>query len=96
MQATVFTLLKFGCLCLYAGALAGLAGWLPPTLAGFALPLRNIVALMLLVHVLELAPAFPYVRRYPGSLATSIVLALLFGVLHWLPLKQTGATAPRT
>jgi hypothetical protein len=32
--------------------------------------------------------AFKHIQRYPGPLIDSVALTLLFGFLHWLPLKQ--------
>jgi hypothetical protein len=32
--------------------------------------------------------AFKYVKTYSGPLWVSVVLALLFGVLHWMPLAR--------
>jgi len=43
--------------------------------------------------VLECALAFKYVKTYSGSLAKSIVLSLLFGVLHWMPLARAARAA---
>lgn len=45
---------------------------------------------MLLVagHVVELAVAFKAIRRYPGPLIDSIGLTLLYGFLHWRPLRK--------
>ena len=82
---------KAGCLAIYALALAGLAGLLP---GGLAWTMRVIVALFLVAHVLELAFAFKYVRRYQGALATSVLLTLLFGLLHWWPLKKLASGTP--
>lgn len=47
-----------------------------------------VVAILLGAHVLEALVALQYVKRYPGQLVDSIALTLLFGFLHWLPLKQ--------
>ena len=82
--------LKGAALVVYAIALATLAGWLdgrlPDTIAicGGA---------MLAVHVLELPFVFPHLRRHRGPLAVSIALTLLFGLLHWVPLKRAAAAA---
>jgi uncharacterized protein YhhL (DUF1145 family) len=86
-------LLKSVCLAVYLLALARLAGGLPDAM--FArLPL--IAAVMLLVHVAEMALMFRHVRRYPGSLAASVGLTLLFGLLHWKPLADAHQRASRT
>lgn len=81
-------MLKVGCIALYVAALAGLAGLLPDGLGRTA---EAIAAVVLLVHAIELFFAFGDVRRYRGPLALSVVLTLLFGMLHWKPLADAGA-----
>jgi uncharacterized protein YhhL (DUF1145 family) len=81
-------LLKALCLGLYALALTGLAGWLPPALST---ALQFIAATFLVVHLLEAIFCLEVLRRYPGSLATSVLLTLLFGVLHLGPLVRRSA-----
>ena len=51
-----------------------------------------VAVLLLAGHVLELLVAFSAIKRYPGLLIDSIGLTLLFGFLHWLPLRKGGAT----
>jgi len=80
-------LLKIGCVLLYVAALAGAAGLLPEAIAA---PVQVIAVGIVLLHALELLFAFQHVRRYRGSLATSVALTLLFGVLHWKPLADAG------
>lgn len=84
------TTLKAGCLAIYALALVGLFAPLP-----FALqtPLFYAAAILLACHGLEALLMLRTVRRYPGSLATSLLLTLLFGFLHWWPLRR-NADAP--
>jgi len=78
-------LLKAGCLSVYVLALASLL-WVFPGGAG---PVIQTLALAFLaVHVLEMLIAFKYIKTYPGPLAMSILLALLFGLLHWMPLAK--------
>jgi hypothetical protein len=85
LDAMVRTFLKIVCLTVYAMALAGLAGWLRDALAGAA----QVIALVILCfHALEVPFVFRYLRRYEGPLAASVVLALLFGLLHWMPLTR--------
>ena len=86
--------LKIACIAAYLGAAARLAGVLPPDL----MPrVTWVAAILLALHALELVFAFKHVRRYRGPLALSVLLTLLFGVLHWKPLAdaqargQTGA-----
>lgn len=78
-------LLKIGCLAIYLLALVGLFIPLP---FGAETPLRYVAAILLAVHLLEALVMFRHVRRYPGPLATSLLLTLLFGFLHWWPLRQ--------
>ncbi|WP_085722933.1 hypothetical protein [Pseudomonas sp. R37(2017)] len=78
-------LLKIGCLAIYLLALAGLFIALP---FGAEIPLRYVAAILLAAHLLETFFMFRHVRRYPGPLAISLLLTLLFGFLHWWPLRQ--------
>ncbi len=80
--------IKILLLALYASALAGLAGLLPSSLAN---PIEMIAVALLLIHALECLLMFKHVRRYPGSLAVSVLLTLLFGLLHWKPLAAQHA-----
>jgi hypothetical protein len=59
-----------------------------------ATPVVQKLALALLaVHVVECLFAFKYVTRYAGPLWVSVVLALLFGLLHWMPLAKAARSA---
>ena len=83
------TVLKMAALILYVLALASLARLLP---ADGAFAYVRITALVLVIlHVLQLPFVFKYVRLYPGPLAASILLTLLFGILHWKPLAASQA-----
>jgi hypothetical protein len=75
--------LKLGVIAIYVAALAGAAGLLP---AGIAATAQALAVGIVLLHGLELLFAFQHVRRYRGPLAVSVLLTLLFGVLHWKPL----------
>lgn len=55
------------------------------------LAMRIVAAILLLAHALELPFVMPHVRRYQGPLALSVLLTMLFGLLHWLPLKRGQA-----
>ena len=79
------TNLKAILLAIYALAVVGLLGVLPP---GLASVLAKIAVVLVAAHVLELAIAFKAVKRYPGPLIDSIALTLLFGILHWRPLSK--------
>lgn len=89
----MFLIVKFVLLTLYAMAIAGFMGLLQPGLAG---RLQNIALVILAIHLLELVVMFGHVKRYRGPLAVSMVLTLLFGLLHWKPLaddyKKSQAT----
>jgi uncharacterized protein YhhL (DUF1145 family) len=79
------TLMKASCLAIY----------LISIVASFAIPsssvtsVLQIVAIILLAgHGLELLIALGSVKRYAGPLVDSIGLTLLFGFLHWWPLRK--------
>jgi hypothetical protein len=81
----MFDVLKGVAVAIYAIALAALVGWL----RGVAFDAVAIfAAAMLVVHAIEVPFVLRYLRRYRGSLAASIALNLLFGLLHWVPLKR--------
>lgn len=80
----MINVLKTGCLAIYALALASL---LFP-LSGTGTALQYAAIFLLGAHLLELLVMLKAVRRYPGSLAVSLLLTLLFGFLHWWPLRH--------
>jgi uncharacterized protein YhhL (DUF1145 family) len=55
--------------------------------------IQKLALALIAVHVLECVLAFKYVKSYPGPLLTSVVLALLFGLLHWMPLAKAARQA---
>ena len=75
------------CVMLYGAALGHLAGWLPDGVFPFA-PVLSVVFLAL--HALELPFFWERVKRHRGPLAVSVVLTLLFGLLHLTPLRGAG------
>jgi uncharacterized protein YhhL (DUF1145 family) len=77
--------LKLGCLVLYAAALAALAGWIPPPVAGIV---EALAAVFVAIHVVELPFVWKALRAAPGALAGHVAQCLLFGVLHSLPLLR--------
>ena len=80
--------MKIACLAVYALGLAGLLG----LVHGPAATVGEIVSIALLgVHALELLFAFRFLHRHRGSMAASIALSMLFGVLHWAPLARQKA-----
>lgn len=56
--------------------------------------LRIVAAVLLGVHVLEVLICFRQVALHKGSLFDSVLLTLLFGVLHWKPTAD-AARRPR-
>jgi nicotinamide riboside transporter PnuC len=69
-------------------ALAGLSGLLGAELTRTT---QNLALALLVIHALELVVMFKHVRLYRGSLLMSMVLTMLFGVLHWRPLARDAA-----
>ncbi|MGU3781339.1 DUF1145 domain-containing protein [Burkholderia metallica] len=56
--------------------------------------LRIVAAVLLGVHVLEVWVCFRKVVLHKGPLFDSVLLTLLFGVLHWKPMAD-AARRPR-
>ena len=83
----MFAAIKTLLLVIYLLALARLAGLLP---GPFGI-LVVVASVLLVAHFLELLFMFKHVRRYRGALATSVLLTLLFGLLHWQPLVDRVA-----
>ncbi len=75
--------LRAGCLAIYLGALVSLSVALPHD---YAVTLQVLAGLLLVVHLLEVFIFMRHLRLYQGPVAISIVLTLLFGLLHWQPL----------
>jgi hypothetical protein len=88
MNATFVWISKLACLALLG---LGLTDAVWPGL--LALPFDPVRAALLLlgIHALAVLFAFKHVRLYKGPLAVSVVLTLLFGLLHWKPLAQASA-----
>ncbi len=81
----MFNAMKASCLLLYGLAIAAYCGqW--PGAVGNAMQMLALV--FVVVHVIELITFFDKVRLYKGPLAISVVLTLLFGLLHWVPLAK--------
>ncbi|MBC7917127.1 MAG: hypothetical protein H7Y28_04875 [Rhodoferax sp.] len=86
----MFTLLKAGCLAIYALALASLF-WTFPNGVG---PVIQIMAVALLaVHALEVPFVFKHIKLHAGPVSHSVGLTLLFGFLHWMPLAKANRQA---
>jgi uncharacterized protein YhhL (DUF1145 family) len=81
-------LLKIGLLAFYA---LGVISLLVPLPANAGPVVQRLCLMVLAVHVVETALVFKALQRYPGPLAQSVGLSLLFGVLHWWPLVRPKA-----
>lgn len=79
------TFFKANCLAVYLLALLSLLIELP---FGAGPILQTIALVLLAAHALEVPIAFGKIKLYQGPLAVSILLTLLFGFLHWLPLAR--------
>ena len=86
----MLALMKLVCLVLYAAALAALFGWWQGPAASIV---EYAAAIFIAIHVIELPIFFKTLRTYRGSLASSVLQALLFGALHSLPLKRAAGQA---
>ena len=87
----VIKVLQGLCLVLYGLGLAAQLGlWAGE---GAVMCLRASLA-MLAVHALELLLARRWVALHPGPRWASAVLTLLFGALHWWPLKVRASQVP--
>ena len=80
----VWLISKGMCVALYLAALAVTAGVALP----YGAALQWIAIVFLGAHVLELALFFPLARRYRGGVGASVVLTLLFGAIHLIPLRR--------
>lgn len=87
------TFLRVICLTTYVLALATLNGTF---LASWATVLQYGALALLAAHAIEVVVCMKYVKLYKGSLAVSIVLTLLFGLLHWKPLANAAAREAAT
>ena len=81
------TFFKANCLGAYALALLSLAVTLP---WGLGPVMQNLALALLGIHVLETIVAYKHIKTYKGPLWQSLLLALLFGLMHWLPLARAA------
>lgn len=79
------TTFKLLLIATYGLSVVSLFGVLPADLGHL---LQRISLILLVIHAIELLLMFKTIRTYPGPLAVSVVLALLFGLLHWKPLAD--------
>ena len=84
------TLSRAVLLLFYAAALLSLYQDWPPLLEAV---LQYGTLLCLVAHVIETVVNFRWVRMYEGPLVVSILLTLLFGILHWMPYKKRAGAA---
>jgi hypothetical protein len=83
-------ILKVVLLIVYGLAAASLLSLLPLPVA-WATGLKYAVVILFSVHALEVVLVFRHVRLYRGSIAASVVLTMLFGLLHWKPMADAEA-----
>jgi hypothetical protein len=83
--------MKLSCLLLYGLALAG---WTGVWSASSAVAIQTFSLAILGAHAIEVLIGFKYVRLYQGKLAVSVLLTLLFGILHLRPLAQQARLRP--
>lgn len=79
----MFTVLKALCLAVFGLAILANFVAMPEWLASGA---QTLAVILLFVHVLEVFFFWRYVRMWQGPLIGSVVLTLLFGILHWKPM----------
>ena len=85
------TFLKVNLVVVYLLAPVGVFVELP---YGASPILGKITLIVLAAHFIELVFMFKRVKLYRGPLATSVVLTLLFGLLHWSRLRPEVIEAP--
>ncbi|MBN7799065.1 hypothetical protein [Parahaliea mediterranea] len=81
-------ILKIGLLAVYLAAAASLV---VPVLGPGDIYLQYVALALLAIHALETVFTFQILQRHPGGMAQSVLLCLLFGVVHWAPLKKSGS-----
>jgi len=89
----VNTFSRIICLAVYVLALLTLDGTF---LAGSATILQFGALALLAAHAIEVVVCFKHLKLYQGPIAVSIVLTLLFGLLHWKPLANAAARKTAT
>jgi uncharacterized protein YhhL (DUF1145 family) len=79
------TTFKLLLIATYALAVVSLFDVLPADLSHL---LQRISLILLVIHAIELLIMRKTIRTYPGPFAVSVLLTLLFGLLHWKPLAD--------
>ena len=90
MKPLIIWLSKMSCLALL-GFGAAQALW--PQVVLLPFDATRAALILLAIHVAELLFVFKHVRLYTGPLAVSVLLTLLFGLLHWKPLADAARAA---
>ena len=85
MNPVVILISKLACLTLLG---LGLAHAVWPADLDLPFDATRAALILLAIHVTELVFVFKHVRAYKGPLAVSVLLTLLFGLLHWKPLAD--------
>ena len=91
MNPFVIWISKLGCLTLLALG-AAQAVW--PAAMDWPFDAARAALILLAIHLAELFWMFKHVRLYKGPLAVSVLLTLLFGLLHWKPLADAARAVP--
>ncbi len=81
------------CLITYLLAAASLVVAFPPSIAS---TLQLVAVVLLAAHAVEAVVCFRHVKLYKGPIAVSLLLTLLFGLLHWKPLAAAEARKTAT
>ena len=90
VPAILIRALKFCCLLTYAGGVVSTVAVLTHPLAHF---LRLAAGFVLAMHALQVVFCWRQLRPYRGGMPASIVLTLLFGLLHWVPMRWQAQRA---
>jgi uncharacterized membrane protein len=89
----MYFIAKIICICLYFATALSFMVVMPHNVA---LTLQGITLLFLITHILEIIFFMRHLRLYPGPLLVSMVLTLLFGLLHWKPMADASKANPAT
>jgi hypothetical protein len=82
--------LKANCIALYLLATAAIFVELPWQSGPI---LQRVALIFLAAHGAEAVFAYKHVKAYKGPLSTSLLLTLLFGLLHWWPIAKQNSAA---
>lgn len=84
-----YALNKLGLLALYAATAASFFVTLPGLSPEVVHWMRLIAGGLLVVHALEAVVFHRKLALYQGPMGVSVLLTVLFGFLHWLPLSKS-------